>query len=585
MKIILVIITAGFLLLAACREKQTPATVMSNNDSVFQAFSDNFLDGYFSWRPQLAVYMGLHDYDGKITDYSKSSIDRELERLKEYESKIAGLAPGSLSPKVYYDQRIILSGIRKEIFNFEDMNSYTLNPMTYAGSMDVNIYISRNFAPLENRIRSIIDIENKAPEVFDAARANLQDSLPLPYIQLAVDIAKGSADFLSKDLVMALKGEKNDTLMTAFRKSNKTAIDQLNSFAAYLEKEKLPKANNKFAIGKEKYQRMLETEYIDLSPDTLLTIGLAQLKKEQMNFDAAAHIINPNEKPIDVYHDIQKEHPTADNLIPRARQDLEKIRQFIVTNKIVTIPSDVRATVKETPQYARSTSTASMDTPGPFETRATEAYYYVTPVDPSWTARQKEDWLRMFDFYTMDNVSVHEAYPGHYVQFLHLNASPATKIEKIFGSYAFIEGWAHYCEEMMIEQGWGNDGDPVTAAKYKLAQSGDALLRLCRLCVSLQEHCKGMTVDQATKFFMDNWYQGENPSHQEALRGTFDPGYLFYTLGKWQIMKLREDYKKQEGDNYSLEKFNDLILDNGMPPIRLLREVLLKDKNQWDAIL
>ena len=290
---------------------------------------------------------------------------------------------------------------------------------------------------------------------------------------------------------------------------------------------------------------------------------------------------------MDVYHQTELEHPTADSLIPDARKKLETIRQYLVDNKIITLPSEVRAICKETPQYARATSTASMDIPGPFEKKATEAYYYITPVEPTWTAKQKEDWLAQFNFYTTDIVSIHEAYPGHYVQFLHLNASNATDIEKIYASYAFVEGWAHYTEKMLIDQGYGRDGDTgiVTAAKYRIAQSGDALLRLCRLCVSIQTHCHHMTVDQATKFFMDNWYQGEKPCRQEAIRGTFDPGYLFYTVGKLEILKLREDYRRQEGASFSLKKFHDEMLDNGMPPIRLLRERLLKDRSTWDQIL
>jgi uncharacterized protein (DUF885 family) len=193
--------------------------------------------------------------------------------------------------------------------------------------------------------------------------------------------------------------------------------------------------------------------------------------------------------------------------------------------------------------------------------------------------------LASFNFYTTDVVSIHEAYPGHYTQFLHLNASDASKVQKIFGSYAFTEGWAHYTEKMMLDAGYGNSGDPVKAAKFRLAQSGDALLRICRLCVSIKTHCYGMNVDEATNFFMKNWYQGDKPSRQEALRGTYDPGYLFYTLGKLQILKLREDYKKQEGNNYSLQKFNDAMLDNGMMPIQMMREVLLKDKKTWNEIL
>lgn len=581
-KILHLLISFTCLLLLSCHS----STNTGSGDAAFDKLSEEYLKGYLAWRPQTGVYLGLHEYDGKITDYSKSSIDAELARLKEFDKKLAEVDSSALSTKKYYDWRMLRSSIKNELFNFEDLGVYHKNPMTYAGAIDVNIYVKRNFAPIEQQIRSIIAIEKEAPKLFEDAKANLDDSLALPHLQLSIDIAKGSASFLSNDLLIALKDVKNDSLMAEFNEVNKKAIEAINGYADFLQKEKLPKAHNHYAIGKDNYQKMLlYGEDITMSADDILAIGMKELKKEQEAFNAAAKIINPNKKPVDVYNEMQKEHPTADSLIPDARKNLETIRQFLIDKKIVTMPSEVRVKVEETPPYARSTSTASMDTPGPFEEKATEAYYYITPVDPKWTPKQQEDWLASFNYYTTDIVSIHEAYPGHYTQFLHLNASDASKIQKIFGSYAFIEGWAHYTEKMMVDAGFAQDGDPIRAAKYRLAQSGDALLRICRLCVSINTHCKGMNVEDATKFFMDNWYQGEKPSRQEALRGTYDPGYLLYTLGKLQILKLREDYKKQEGSNYSLQKFNDAMLDNGMPPIHIMRELLLKDKKIWGDIL
>jgi uncharacterized protein (DUF885 family) len=580
-----VLFLASAIILSGCK-LNNPEKQAGSGDVGFQQLSDSFLLGYLAWRPQGAVGLGFHEYDGKLTDESKGSIERELARLKDYNQKLNALDTGALSEKMFYDFRILKLAIEAEIFKIEDLKPYYLNPMTYAGIIDVNIYISRNFAPIEDRIRSIIAIENQAPQQFEYAKANLQDSLAKPYVETAIQVAKGSASFLGTELVAALKDVNNDSLMSAFKASNKTAIDAINGYVSYLEKEKLPKVHNHYAIGRDNYMKMLlYNEDINLSPEKILEIGQLQLKKEQDVFNSAAKIINPNKKPVDVYNDLEKEHPTADSLIPSARKTMESIRQFIVDKKIVSMPSEVRVQVKETPEYARETSTASMDTPGPFETKATEAYYYITPVDPKWTMKQQEDWLRSFNYFTTDVVTIHEVYPGHYTQFLHLSASATTKIEKIFGSYAYIEGWAHYSEKMVLDEGYGNNGDPVRAAKYRLAQSGDALLRLCRLCVSVKTHCQGMTLDEGTKFFMDNWYQGDKPSRLEALRGTFDPGYLFYTIGKLEILKLREDYQKQEGANYSLEKFHDKILDNGMPPIRFLRELLLTDKNSWNEIL
>ncbi len=557
-----------------------------SGDEAFQKLADDYLKVFLDARPQYAVSLGYHDYDGKINDNSKASLDAELANLKEYDKKFAAIDSASLSTKKYYDWKMLQSSIKNDIYYIDDLKTYNTNPMNYAGAIDVNIYIKRNFAPIEQQIKSIIAIENVAPKLYENAKANLADTLSLPHTQLAIDIARGSASFLASDLLVALKDVKDTALMKTFNEANKKAIDAINGFADFLEKERLPKAKNNYAIGKENYAKMLlYGEGITMSPDEILAIGMKELAKEQASFDAAAKIINPNKKPIDVYNDVQKEHPTAANLIPDAKKHLEAIRQFLIDKKIITMPSEVRVKVEETPPYARATSTASMDTPGPFEQKATEAYYYITPVDLKWNAKEQEDWLAQFNYYTTDVVSIHEAYPGHYTQFLHLNASDASKVQKIFGSYAFIEGWAHYTEKMMIDEGFRNGGDSIIAAKYRLAQSGDALLRLCRLCVSINTHCHGMTVDEATKFFMDNWHQGEKPSRQEALRGTFDPGYLFYTVGKLEILKLREDYKKQEGANFSLLKFHDAMLDNGMPPIRMMREILLKDKKVWNEIL
>ena len=319
---------------------------------------------------------------------------------------------------------------------------------------------------------------------------------------------------------------------------------------------------------------------------------MRELRRKQAVFAEAAREIDPTRKPIEVFQAIQKDHPTEQTLIPDTAKDLDTIRQFVVDRHIVTIPSPVRAIVAETPQYLRATSFASMDTPGPFETKATEAYYYVTPVEANWTPKQKEEWLTAFNYYTTDIVSIHEVYPGHYVQFLCLNASPATKLEKIFSSYAFVEGWAHYTEQMMVDEGFGASASPnptpeerIKAAKYRLAQTDEALLRVCRLCVSIRMHCQGMSVEEATKFFQDNCYYEQKTARQEAIRGAFDPEYLYYTLGKLEILKLREDYRKQEGGDFSLEKFHNEMLRHGAPPIRLLREVMLRDRSTWEQVL
>lgn len=553
-------------------------------DSDFETLMNNFIEEYLDLNPQSAVYLGFHQYDGKTGDYSLESINSQIKWAEDYRKKLSEIEPAALNKINYVNYEILLSEIQKTLFSLKDRNDYQTNPMRYAGVIDVNIYISRDFAPIEDRVRSIIAIEKEAPKIFAAARTNLLESLPKPFIEIAIQSAKGGAEFLGKDLVEALKEVKNETLMKEFYTANNAAIRELNNYADYLEKEKLPKANNNYSIGKDLYVKMLEQEMISMSPEEILEYGISRLKLEQKLFEETAKIIDPGKKAIDVFREIQKDHPTAESLIPDTKKNTEAIRQFLIDKNIITVPSEVRVLVKETPQYARATSFASMDTPGPFE-KSLQAYYYVTPVESKWSELQKEEWLTAFNYYTTDVVTIHEAYPGHYVQFLHLNASDVSKLQKILGSYPFSEGWAHYSEQMLIEEGFGKDKDPVTAAKYKLAQLDESLLRYCRLCVSVMMHTQGMTVEEGTKFFTDNCYYEEKPAHSEAMRGTYDPGYLYYTLGKLMLLKLREDYKIQEGENYSLKKFNDEILNYGSPPIPLLREIILKDKNSRKEIL
>jgi len=562
-------------------------------DAEYEAVAEEYIKTYLAAHPLEGTALGLHEYDGKISDYSRLALDAELSRLRRFDDRLAKFDPSKLSPRQSIDLRILQAAVKKGLFEMQDMSIFERNPMVYARAADVNVYIKRNFAPLEDRVRSLIAIESQIPNILIAARTNLGETLPKPFVELAIQIAKGSADFLKKDLVAVVSGLKDEQLRGAFNEANRKAANALNDYAAWLEREKLPKASLDFALGDEKFKRFLaQTELVDLPPQKILEIGTAQLTAEQDAFAEAAKKIDPNKSPIEVFKQIQSEHPAPDKLIPDVAKDLDKIRKYVLSRHLVSIPSEVRAKVKETPQYLRATSFASMDPPGPLEKRATEAYYYVTPTENDWPEKQKQEWLTAFNYYTSDVVSIHEAYPGHYVQFLHLNASPASKVEKIFGSYAFIEGWAHYCEKMMLDEGFGSptssppsDEDVKRAAKYRMAQADEALLRLCRLCASIKLHTQNMSLDEATKFFQDNCYYEEKPARQEAMRGTFDPGYLNYTLGKLEILKLRDDYKAQEGDEFSLQKFHNEVLNHGMPPIRLLREIMLKDQTKWGDVL
>lgn len=540
-----------------------------------------------------ATALGSHEFDGRITEFTRLAIDAELSRLRRFDDRLKKFDLTKLNSRSAIDLRLLQTAIKRELFFIQDLGMYEHNPMIYARALDVNVFVKRKYAPIEDRVRSLITVENQAANVVIAAKTNLVEVLPKPHVELAIQIARGASEFLKKDLVDGLADLKDESLHAIFAQSNRRAAAALADYAAWLEKERLPNATSEFAIGPEKYQRFLtQTELVDLPPAAILELGLAALKREQENFSEAAKKIDPNKPAAEVFKQIQNEHPTSAELLPEITKRLESIRKYVVDHKLVSIPTEIRAQVKETPQYRRATSFASMDTPGPFEKRAAEAYFYVTPPEEAWPEEQKNEWLTSFNPYSADIISIHETYPGHYVQFLHLNASKATKTEKIFGATSFIEGWAHYCEKMMVDAGYGSvfgpkptDEEIIRAAKYRMAQAQQAMLRLCRLCVSIKMHTQGMQVDEATKFFQENCYYQEKPARAEAMRGTFDIGYLNYTLGKLQILKLRNDYDVQEGENFSLKKFHDELLDHGMLPIRLLRETMLKDQTKWNDVL
>lgn len=555
--------------------------------------AEEFVRGYLAARPLQASALGFHEFDGRISEYTRLAIDAELARLKRFDERLKKFDLAKLGPRAAIDLRLLQAAISKELFLMQDLAIYELNPMSYAHAIDVNVYAKRKYAPIEDRVRSIIVVENQAPNVMIAAKTNLAEVLPKPHVELAIQIARGSSDFLKKNLGDALAELKDESLRAAFIQSNRRAATALTDYAAWLEKEKLPKATPQFAIGEEKYRRFLaQTELVELTPAKILDLGLLELQREREVFAEAATRIDPEKSAAEIFKVIQSEHPAAEDLIPEITKRLDVIRKFVVDHKLVSIPTEVRAQIKETPQHLRAISLASMDAPGPYEKRATEAYYYVTPPGNEWPEHEKIEWLTAFNPYSADLISMHATYPGHYIQFLRLNASKANRPEKIFGSMAYVEGWAHYCEKMMVDAGFGSaygpnptDEEIKHAAKYRMAEAQLAMLRLGQLCISIKMHTQGMSVDEAATFLQENCYLQGKLARTEAMRGTFDLGQLNYTLGKLQILKLRKDYEIQEGENFSLKKFHDELLSHGMLPIRLLREIMLKDPAKWGEVL
>ena len=348
------LLLASLLSLATGWGVQTP-------DTEYEAVAEEYIKGYLTARPLVAVSLGFHEYDGKTADYSRLALDAELTRLRRFDDRLKKFDLDKLGQRQSIDLRILRAAIKREIFERQEMGMYERNPMIYARAADVNVYIKRNFAALEDRVHSIVLMESQIPNVLIAAKTNLDPVLPKPYVELGIQIARGSADFLRRNLVEAVKDLKDDRIKAEFQDANRKAAAALTEYAGWLEREKLPKASDDFALGEEKYQHMLaDMELVDLPPEHLLELGLAKLKEEQEAFTAAGKMIDPDKPAIEVYKQIQSEHPAPQSLIPDTAKNLEQIRKYITTRKLVTIPSEVRAQVKETPQYRRATSFASM---------------------------------------------------------------------------------------------------------------------------------------------------------------------------------------------------------------------------------
>jgi uncharacterized protein (DUF885 family) len=415
----------------------------------------------------------------------------------------------------------------------------------------------------------VIAREKMIPGLFQAARDNLKNP-PKVYTEVALEQLDGISSFFQNDVPAAFKEVTDAQLNAEFKRANQGVLDALKAYQAYLKDDLLPRSRGDFQIGAETYRKkLLYDEMVDIPLDRLLEIGMADLRRNQQEFKGVAAQVDPKRTAEEILAETLKDHPTGEKLLPTVRDTLGGMREFIEQRKIVTIPSRVPPIVEETPPFMRALTTASMDTPGPFEKVAKEAYFNVTLPEKTWSAKQSEEYLEGFNRGTITSTAIHEVYPGHYVQFLWIARAPS-KVRKLLGCNSNAEGWAHYTEQMMLDEGYGK-GD----LKLRLGQLQDALLRNARFIAGIQMHTGKMTTEQAVEFFVKEGYQVRPVAEKEAKRGTSDPTYLVYTLGKLEILKLREDYKKMKGGKYTLQGFHDAFLQQGYPPVKLVRRALL----------
>ena len=551
----------------------------------FARVSDEYFDqAYFHYAPTAGTQVGFHQYDSQLEDYSRNSIDAEIAALKGFEQRIEAIHPdvsaADFVPRS--DREIVLASIRSQLLTLETIRPWEKDADVYSSTCADAAFVlmERKFAPPNDRLRSLIAREKKMPAMLGAARENLKNP-PRIFTEIAIEQLPGTVGFFEQDVPAAFADADDAALKAEFSKTNAAVIAALNDYLRWLRTDVLARSNGDFRIGADTFQKKLEyDEMVDLPLDKLLEIGWTDLRKNQEHFKQVAAGLEPGKDPRAVLEELGEDHPAPGQLLGSFRATFDSLVSFIRGHRIVTIPSDVRPIVEETPPFMRATTTASMDTPGPYETHATEAYFNVTLPDAKMTPAEVDGYLHGFNAGTVISTAVHEAYPGHYVQFLWLPQAPS-KVRKLLGASTDVEGWAHYCEQMMLDEGYGQPGagakDEREAKFLRLGQLQDALLRNARFIVGIQMHTGKMSIEQAEAFFQKEGYQSKENAVVETKRGAGDPTYLYYTLGKLEIMKLRDDVKKKEGAAFSLEKFHDDFLRQGFPPIKIVREAMLGD--------
>jgi uncharacterized protein (DUF885 family) len=561
-------------LTAACGTAPAPARAVSGSgDAAFTALASEILEDSFKRHPSNATDLGIHKYDAVMDDGSEKAVADETAALTAFLDRLNGTSAAALSPDKQLDREQLIRAMTAGILSNDTIRQWKMDPDFYSGGVTRAAYIimKRKFAPPADRLKSLIAREQKMPAYLDEGRRNLSNPARI-FTEIAIEQIDGNIRFLKNDVTAAFAEVTDKPLLAEFSKTNKAVMDALAAYKTFLQKELLPKSNGAFAIGADTYAKALSAnEMIDLPLGELLKVAEADRQRNETAFQAAAKAIDASRTADAVLASIETDHPRASALLKSSQDALDAIRQFIVAKKIITIPPSDPATVKETPPFRRSTTSASMDIPGPFETAKLEAFYFMTLPDPRATRAAQEEFLKSWYYPAIANVSVHEVYPGHYVQFLYASSFPSD-VRKVYGAATNSEGWAHYAEQMMIDEGFHAD-DP----RYRLAQLQDALLRNIRFIVGIKLHTQGMTIDEATKLFETQGHQPHPVAVLEAKRGAGDPLYGYYTMGKLMILKLREDYKKKLGSEYTLQRFHDAFITLGPLPLPLIRKAMLGD--------
>ena len=546
---------------------------MMRSSEPFHHFVDDYLAYLHEVHPSSATLDGIHTYDDHIEDYSRHGIDQHVRALAGFSRRLQDINLNDLTAVEKAEHPMVASNIQGRMFELERIRTWERSPQLYSDTLCSSLAAQVVFAhaPLPERARRVLSKLRQTSRLVQAARDNIKDP-PGIFVKVGLETFRGALNFIEKDLPRAFSALDDMHLLGDLADASTEAAQSIASYIQYLDEEVGPKARSSFRLGQELFERKLALdESVTMDADRLLNIALREFQATQDEFRELAGKLNGGD-PIDAWRKAKDEHPAPGTLPAAAQQQLEELSTFIDRNNIITRPEAESVIVAPTPEFYRW-SFASMWVPGPFEQKASRAYYYVTDADPSWPADKQEEHLRDFNYPTLWAISIHEVYPGHFLHYQFLRRVES-KVRKsiMFAPASFVEGWAHYTEQMMVEAGFRRNDHT-----FKLGQLAEALIRLGRFIVSIRLHVQDWSVEQGMRFFRDECFMEESSARREAERGTFDPTYLVYSVGKLMLLKLRRDYKEQQGAKYTQRAFHDQLLGNGTATFAVQRQLMLGD--------
>jgi uncharacterized protein (DUF885 family) len=539
----------------------------------------HFVDEYLAWlhetHPTNATFDGVHLHDDLLEDLSRTAIDAQVRALGGFARRLAAIDPARLTDTERLERPALDANIRGRLLELEQVRTWERNPQHYGDLLSTSLAGQAlfDYAPLPERARRVLSKLRQVGRLMQSARDNIKDP-PGIFVKFGLESLRGAQRFIEEDLPRVF-GDLDDLhLLGDLADASTEASHAIGSYLTFLEEDVAPRARGSFRLGRERLAQKLELdEGLTLDHERLLAIATRELHAIQEEFRRAASRLDGKD-PFAAWARAKADHPAPGAVVATAQAQLEELETFIRRQDLVTVPESAQVQVAPTPRFYRWTF-ASMWTPGPFEARPLRAYYYITDVDPAWPAERQEEHLRDFSYGALWAISVHEVFPGHFLHYQHLRRLTSSLRKSIlFSSAAMVEGWAHYAEHMMVEAGFRKQ-DPA----IKLGQLAEALIRICRLIVGLRLHCEDLSVEQGVRIFREEAYLEESAARREAERGTFDPSYVLYSLGKLMVLKLREDCKAHADGRFSLRDFHDALLGNGTVPLWLQRNLLLGENN------